>query len=128
MLIDWSVVQQSIPDRFKVKVYQVVARPGTVWALYGAERRPATREVERRLSVMETKMLRWTAGIARADPIDNEKNRVRFCIALIADQLRITRHKWYGHVLRTNEDTICKIGLHLEVPGKRPKGGRSNGG
>ncbi|EYB91708.1 hypothetical protein Y032_0203g1848 [Ancylostoma ceylanicum] len=30
--------------------------------------------------------------------------------------------KWYGHILRANEDTICEVGIDLEVPGKRPRG------
>ncbi|EYC43524.1 hypothetical protein Y032_0491g2404 [Ancylostoma ceylanicum] len=71
---------------------------------------------------MEMKMLRWTAGVTRADRIRNEKIRERFGIALIADKIRETRLRWYGHVLRANEDTICKVGLDLEVPGKQPKG------
>ncbi|EYC46253.1 hypothetical protein Y032_0403g824 [Ancylostoma ceylanicum] len=46
---------KNIPERFKSKVYRAVVRSV---ALYGAECWPATKEVERRLSVMETKMLR----------------------------------------------------------------------
>ncbi|EYB81499.1 hypothetical protein Y032_0381g352 [Ancylostoma ceylanicum] len=46
---------KNTPDRFKSKVYQTIVRSV---ALYGAECWPATKEVERRLSVMETKMLR----------------------------------------------------------------------
>ncbi|EPB66505.1 hypothetical protein ANCCEY_14403 [Ancylostoma ceylanicum] len=57
---------KNVPDRFKSKVYRAVVRSV---ALYGAECWPATKEVERRLSVMETKMLRWTAGVTRADRI-----------------------------------------------------------
>ncbi|EYB96023.1 hypothetical protein Y032_0154g2995 [Ancylostoma ceylanicum] len=110
---------KNIPDRFKSKVYRAVVRSV---ALYGAECWPATKEVERRLSVMETKMLRWTAGVTRADRIRNEKIRERFGIAPIADKLRETRLRWYVHVLRSNEDTICKVDLDLEVLGKRPKG------
>ncbi|EYC16696.1 hypothetical protein Y032_0033g2794 [Ancylostoma ceylanicum] len=68
------------------------------------------------------KMLRWTAGITCADRIRNEKIRERFGIAPIADKLRGTRLRWFGHVLRANEDTICKVGLDFEVLGKRPKG------
>uniref|UniRef100_A0A183GT88 Endo/exonuclease/phosphatase domain-containing protein n=1 Tax=Heligmosomoides polygyrus TaxID=6339 RepID=A0A183GT88_HELPZ len=36
--------------------------------------------------------------------------------------LREARLRWYGHVLRANDDTVCKIGLNLKVPGKRPRG------
>ncbi|EYB86953.1 hypothetical protein Y032_0270g842 [Ancylostoma ceylanicum] len=65
--------------------------------------------------MMETKMILSTAGVTRAD-------RIRNAFAPIADKVRETRLRWYGHVLRVNEDTICEVGLDLEVPGKRPKG------
>ncbi|KIH57915.1 hypothetical protein ANCDUO_11890 [Ancylostoma duodenale] len=62
--------------------------------MYGAECWPATKEVERRLGVMEIKMLRWMAGTKRVDSIRNEKIRERFGIATIADKLRETRVRW----------------------------------
>ncbi|VDP06833.1 unnamed protein product [Heligmosomoides polygyrus] len=66
-------------------------------------------------------MLRWTAGVTRLDRIRNETIRQRFAIAPIAVKLRESRLRWYGHVLRANDDTVWKIGLNLEVPGKRPR-------
>ncbi|VDP37763.1 unnamed protein product [Heligmosomoides polygyrus] len=71
---------------------------------------------------METKMLRWTAGVTRLDRVRNDAIRQRFGIAPIAEKLREARLRWYGHVLRANDDTVRKIGLNLEVPGKRPRG------
>ncbi|VDP37194.1 unnamed protein product [Heligmosomoides polygyrus] len=71
---------------------------------------------------METKMLRWTAGVTRLDRVRNDTIRQRFGVVPIADKLCEARLRWYGHVLRANDDTVCKIGLNLEVPGKRPRG------
>ncbi|KIH47199.1 hypothetical protein ANCDUO_22744 [Ancylostoma duodenale] len=76
--------------------------------MYGAECWPATKEVERRLGVMEMKMLRWMAGITRVDCIRNEKIRERFGIATIADKLRETRLRWCDHVLRANKDSVYR--------------------
>uniref|UniRef100_A0A183GVR1 L51_S25_CI-B8 domain-containing protein n=1 Tax=Heligmosomoides polygyrus TaxID=6339 RepID=A0A183GVR1_HELPZ len=53
---------KKIRERFKSKIYRAVVRP---IAMYGAECRPVTKEVETSLNVMETKMLRWTAGVMR---------------------------------------------------------------
>ncbi|EYC13658.1 hypothetical protein Y032_0043g846 [Ancylostoma ceylanicum] len=89
---------KNILDRFKSKVYRAVVRSV---ALYGADCWPATKEVERRLSVMEMKMLRWTVGVTHADRTRNEKICERFGIAPIADKLRETRLRWYGHVLQS---------------------------
>ncbi|VDP59397.1 unnamed protein product [Heligmosomoides polygyrus] len=56
--------ERKIPEHLKSKIYRAVVR--TV-AMYGAECWSATKEAETRLSVMETKMLRWTAGVTRMD-------------------------------------------------------------
>ncbi|EYC13305.1 hypothetical protein Y032_0044g907 [Ancylostoma ceylanicum] len=51
---------------------------------------------------------------------------VRHCpiagIAPIAGKLRDTCLKWYSHALRATRNTVCKVGLDLEVSRKRPKG------
>ncbi|VDO84305.1 unnamed protein product [Heligmosomoides polygyrus] len=78
--------------------------------------------MERRLSVMETKMLRWTAGVTRMDRIRTETILQKFGVAPIADKMREARLRWYGHVLRGKEDSVRKIGLNFEVTGKRPRG------
>ncbi|VDO19781.1 unnamed protein product [Heligmosomoides polygyrus] len=71
---------------------------------------------------METKVLRWTAGVTRLDRIRNDEIRQRFGVAPIADKLREACLRWYGHVLPASGDTVRKIGLNIDVPGKRPKG------
>ncbi|VDP00896.1 unnamed protein product [Heligmosomoides polygyrus] len=57
-----GVLCDKIPERFKSKIYRAVVRP---IAVYGAECWPVTKEFETSLSVMETKMLHWTAGVMR---------------------------------------------------------------
>ncbi|VDP14965.1 unnamed protein product [Heligmosomoides polygyrus] len=67
---------------------------------------------------METKMLRWTAGVTRLDHVRNVSIRQRFGFAPSADKLREARLRWYGHVLRANDDTVRKIDLNpIDVPG-----------
>uniref|UniRef100_A0A183F2B7 Reverse transcriptase domain-containing protein n=1 Tax=Heligmosomoides polygyrus TaxID=6339 RepID=A0A183F2B7_HELPZ len=106
---------RKIPERLEPKIYRTVVRPV---AMYGAECWPATKEVEKRLSVMETKMLRWTARVTRMDR--NDAIRQKFGVAPIVDKMREARLRWYGHVLRGKEDSVRKI--ELEVSGKRPRG------
>ncbi|VDP11736.1 unnamed protein product [Heligmosomoides polygyrus] len=86
---------KKMPERLKSKIYKTVVRPV---AMYGAECWPATKETESRLSVMETKMLRWMAGVTRLDRIRNEAIRQKFGVAPIADKMREARLRWYGHV------------------------------
>ncbi|PIO59033.1 hypothetical protein TELCIR_19516 [Teladorsagia circumcincta] len=110
---------KNISERLKSKIYRTVIRPV---AIYGAECWPVTKEVEARLSVMETKMLRRTAGVTRADHIRNDAIRQRFGVAPIVDKVREARLRWYGHVLCAKDDSVRKISLSLDVSGKRPKG------
>ncbi|VDP03537.1 unnamed protein product [Heligmosomoides polygyrus] len=96
-------------------------------------------------------MLRWTAGVTlmdrirndairqkfgvapiadkmrearlrRMDRIRNDAIRQKFGVAPIADKMREARLRWYGPVLRGKEDSVRKIGLNLEVIGKRLRG------
>ncbi|VDP30688.1 unnamed protein product [Heligmosomoides polygyrus] len=90
-------------------------------ATYSAECWPVTKETESRLRLMETKMLRWTAGVTRLNRVRNDTIRQRFGVAPIAEVLRDVRLRWYGHVVRSKGDTVRKISMNLEVPGKRPR-------
>ncbi|VDO19186.1 unnamed protein product [Heligmosomoides polygyrus] len=110
---------RKIPERLKSKIYRAVVRPP---AMYGAECWSATKKTESRLSVLETKMLRWMAGVTRLDRTRNDAIRQKFGVAPIADKMREARLRWYGHVLRGEEYSVRKIGLKFEVVGKRPRG------
>ncbi|KIH65377.1 hypothetical protein ANCDUO_04303 [Ancylostoma duodenale] len=71
---------------------------------------------------MEMKTLRWMAGIKRLDHICNEDVWQPFGVAPITNKLREARPRWFGHVLRADSDSVCKVGFNLDVGGKRPKG------
>ncbi|VDO23216.1 unnamed protein product [Heligmosomoides polygyrus] len=71
---------------------------------------------------METKMLRWTAGVTRLDRVRNESIWQRFGVTPIFEKMFEARLRWYGHVLRAKGDTVRETGLNLDVPGRRPRG------
>ncbi|EYC18004.1 hypothetical protein Y032_0029g2006 [Ancylostoma ceylanicum] len=122
---DWRTVRQEHPRALQIEGLPNGPQPISfvrAAALYGAECWAVAKEVERRLSGMEMKMLRWMAGIARLDRICNQDIRQRSGVAPITDKLREARLRWYGHVLRAESDSVCKIGFNLDVTGKRPKG------
>ncbi|VDP10626.1 unnamed protein product [Heligmosomoides polygyrus] len=93
--------------------------------MYSAECWLTTKEVETRLSVMETKMLRRTAGVTRMVRIRHDAIRQKFGVAPIADKMSEARLRCYGHVLRGKEDSVRKIGCKFEVA---LKGVRSSAG
>ncbi|CAD6199417.1 unnamed protein product [Caenorhabditis auriculariae] len=82
----------------------------------------ATEKDEAKLAVMETTMLRWTAGVTKLDHVKNEDMRKRFGVAPIREKLRENRLRWFGHVLRADPTSIAKTSHTLEVDGKRPRG------
>ncbi|VDP33216.1 unnamed protein product [Heligmosomoides polygyrus] len=100
-LLTGVLCDKTIPEYLKSKVYRAVVRPV---ATYDAECWPVTKEIESRLSVMETKMLSWTAGLTRLDRVRNETIRRRFGVASIADKLREARLRWYVRLLAAMSD------------------------
>ncbi|VDP23047.1 unnamed protein product [Heligmosomoides polygyrus] len=106
-----KIFERIVDGRIR-DIYRAVVRPV---AMYGAECWPATKEVETRLSVMGTKMLRWAAGVTRMDRIRNDAIRQKFGVAPIADKMGEACLRWYGHVLRGKEDSVRKIDLKFEV-------------
>ncbi|VDO66730.1 unnamed protein product [Heligmosomoides polygyrus] len=66
---------------------------------------------------METKMLRWTAGVTRLDRVRNDSIQQRFGVTPTFEKMRQVRLRWYGDVLRSKDDIVRKIGLHHNVPG-----------
>lgn len=51
--------------------------------MYSTECWPASKEANMRLSVMETKVLHWTAGVMHLDRIRNEAIQQEFHVAAI---------------------------------------------
>ncbi|EYC36533.1 hypothetical protein Y032_0886g2861 [Ancylostoma ceylanicum] len=89
------ICDRKVSDNLKSKIYRTVIRPA---ALYSSECWPATKEIERRLGVMEARMLRWASGITRLDHIRNEDIRKRYGVAPIQEKMREQRLRWLGHV------------------------------
>uniref|UniRef100_A0A914X8P3 Reverse transcriptase domain-containing protein n=1 Tax=Plectus sambesii TaxID=2011161 RepID=A0A914X8P3_9BILA len=56
-------------------------------------------------------------------PLRQEDHRLaQIEIAPIAEKLRESQLRWYGHILQADDRTIVKTGFTLEVPGARLKG------
>ncbi|VDO19513.1 unnamed protein product [Heligmosomoides polygyrus] len=65
---------------------------------------------------METKMLRWTAGVTRLDRIHTDTIRQRFGVAPIAEKLLEARFQWsLGSAQGTPEATLARyVALELK--------------
>ena len=78
---------RRMPRKLKSQLYRSVIRPT---ALYGSECWPCTRSGERKVSVMETRMLRWTAGVTMIDHV-NDTIRATMKVAPIAKTMQERR-------------------------------------
>ncbi|XP_073698816.1 uncharacterized protein [Garra rufa] len=110
---------RRMPIRLKAKVYKTIVHPV---ALYGAECWPATAKHERILHNMEMRMLRWCLGLTRWDCIMNTNVRKLMGVAPITEKMQEARMRWYGHVVRSGEDSVARTALRLSPQGKRPRG------
>ena len=110
---------KKMPIKLKSRIYRTVVRPV---ALYGAQTWPVTKKVEQKMSVAEMKMSRWSLGVTRLDKIPNTEIRKKMGIAPIADKMRESRLRWYGHVQRQDPEQVAKTAWELEIDGVRPRG------
>ncbi|KAM3955544.1 uncharacterized protein ACR2FA_012596 [Aphomia sociella] len=67
------------------------------------------------------RMLRWAGGVTLKDKVRNEHIRGSFKVAQIADKVKESRLRWYGHILRREDDHVVKKCLTMAT-NKRGRG------
>ena len=67
-------------------------------------------------------MLRWMSGVTKLDRIRNERIRGTTKVGDISKKVQESRLKWYGHVLRREDEYVGKRVVGMEVPWNRRKG------
>ena len=91
--------------------------------MYGAETRAVKKAQEKKLDVAEMRMLRWMSGVTKLDRIRNERiNRGTSKVGEISKKVQESRLKWYGHVLRREDEYVGKRVMAMEVPRKKRRG------
>ena len=68
------------------------------------------------------KMLRFVMGVTRKDKIRNEYMRSTVKVERLGMKLRQGRLRWYGHVMRRDQEHIGRKMMEIELPGKRRRG------
>ena len=86
------------------------------------ETRAVKKAQEKMLDVGEMRMLRWMSGVTKLDRIRNERIRGTTKVGEISKNVQESRLKWYGHVLRREDEYVGKRVMGMEVPGKRRRG------
>ena len=69
----------------------------------------------------EMRMVRWMCGVKLKDRLPSKEPRERLGVDDIALVLQQNRLRWYGHVLRKDDDDWVKKCMEHEVEGSRPR-------
>ena len=67
-------------------------------------------------------MLRLTIEVTKKDKIRNEYIRGSVKIERLGMKMREGRLRWYGHVMKRDQDYVGRKMMEMEVPGKRGSG------
>ena len=79
---------------------------------------------KKKLDVAKMRMLRfcWMCGVTKMDGIRNERIRGTTKVGEISNKVQEIRLKWYGHVMRRDEEYVGKSVMMMDVEGRRRKG------
>ena len=73
------------------------------------------------MTKFQSEVVRWMCGVKLKDRLPSKELRERLGVDDIALVLHQNRLRWYGHVLRKDDDWVKKCMEH-EVEGSRPRG------
>ena len=90
--------------------------------VYSRETWALTVENQRRLERAERQMLRRICGVTLKERISSEELRQRLDVECVMDVVRRGRLRWYGHVMRKQDEDWVKKCISMEVAGKKPRG------
>ena len=113
------ICDRRLPARVKGKVYSSVVRPAMV---YGLETVAVTKKKMEEMKVAKIKMLRFAMGVTRKDKIRNEHIRSTVKIERLGMKMREGRLRWYGHVMKRDQEYVGRKMMEMELPGKRKRG------
>ena len=83
---------------------------------------------EKKLDVAEMMMLRWMSGVTKLDRIRNERIRGTTQVGEISKKMQESKLKWYGHVLRREDEYVGKRVVGWRCRGKEGEEDQSGGG
>ena len=113
------ICDRKVPIRLKGKVHKAVVRPSMT---YGLEAAPLKKIEGRKLDVAEMKMLRWMSGVTRIDRVRNDYIRGTVKVTEASKKVQEARLRWYGHLMRREEQHVAREVMDMEVDGTRRRG------
>lgn len=68
------------------------------------------------------KMLRWSCGLTMKDKIRNEYIRGSMKVGKASEKIHEARLRWYGHVMRREDEYVGKKLMKMKPQGRRKRG------
>ena len=90
--------------------------------VYGLETVAVTKKQVEEMEVAEMKMLRFAMEETRKDKIRNEHIRSTIKVEQLGIKMREGRLRWYGNVMRRDQEYVGRKMMEMELPGKRKRG------
>ena len=113
------ICDRRLPARVKRKVYSSVVRPAMV---HGLETVAVTKKQVEESEVAEMKILRFAMGVTKKDKIRNEYIRGTVKVERLEMKMIESKLRWYGHVIRRDQEYVGRKMMEMELPGKRKRG------
>ena len=80
-----------------------------------------TKKQMEEMEVTEMKMLRVAMEVTRKEKIRNEYITGTVKVEQLGMKMRKSRLRWYGHVMRRDQEYIGRKMMKMELPGKRKR-------
>ena len=90
--------------------------------VYGLETVVIIKKQVEEMEVAEMKMLRFAMGVTRKDKIRNEYIRGAVKVEQLGMKMREGRLRWYGHVMRRDQEYVGRKMMEMVLLGKRKRG------
>ena len=90
--------------------------------VYGLETMTLTKKQVEEMKVAEKKMFWFTKGVTRKNKIKNEYIRSTIKVERLRMKTREGRLRWYGHVMRRDQEYVGRKMMEIVLPGKRKRG------
>ena len=90
--------------------------------VYVLETVAGTKKQVKEMEVTEMKMLRFVMGVTRKDKMRNEHIRSTVKVEQLEMKMREGWRRWYGHVMRRDQEYVGRKMMEMELLGKRKRG------
>ena len=93
---------------------------------YGLEMVAVTKKQVKEIEVEEMKMLRFAMRVTKKDKIRNKYIRGTIEVERLGMKMKEGTLRWYGHVMRRDQEYVGKSVMEIELPEKKKRGRTSH--